>query len=328
MRFSFQHRFLSVAFFASAILLVETVLFHVFNYMHGYFIANMVIYYAVVGIGIGAFLASRLRISDQQCFLFCVTGMTVLLYVTAIILVLYPAVWLLSLLTPCTFIFPVLFITRSFENYESDNIYLYDMVGAGLGVILTVLLFSFLLSEEIILFLLIILPLVGFLSVRLSKERTQMRWWGRGLAVLSIVAVVLLGAQLTTDSLNFCRIVNRSFTGFDRQKNFYLFSPTRLVKSYDSLAGRLDVFSWRTRHTVLNHGLSNDVFSNGQRSDYAELQKKGVVYPTKDVRVLYGPVKEPRVFIIGSSAEGIIKVIRRITPLQNITPKKHPLFQR
>jgi len=42
--------------------------------------------------------------------------------------------------------------------------------------------------------------------------------------------------------------------------------------------------------------------------------------PALDRRVLYGIKDDPKIFIIGSAAEGIIKTVKKLTPLENITP--------
>ena len=58
---STQQRFWSVTFFAALILLTETVLAHCLEILHDFFIAVAVISNAVLGIGLGAFVASMVR---------------------------------------------------------------------------------------------------------------------------------------------------------------------------------------------------------------------------------------------------------------------------
>ena len=46
--------------------------------------------------------------------------------------------------------------------------------------------------------------------------------------------------------------------------------------------------------------------------------RRNELFPSIDPRVVYGLVREPRVFVIGPASTGIIKTLRTITPVQNI----------
>ena len=61
----------AVFFFAGVVLLSETVLFHATTFVLDYILATTVIGCAVAGIGLGAFLASRLQSRETDIFGWC-----------------------------------------------------------------------------------------------------------------------------------------------------------------------------------------------------------------------------------------------------------------
>jgi len=312
---------LRVTFFAAVVLLTETLFFHVFNYIHDYFIAILAISFAILGIGIGAFLAEKIKTATEDLFLSCVVGTTITLYLSVTVIIGYPALWLLSIVTPLAFVFPVVYITRAFKDSQSNLVYLYDMIGAGLGLIVTILLFKILITEEVVLLLLVTLPFIAFWEVQTRKKRS----WQILASVyicLSIVALILLWYQYQTNKLNLFFIVNRTGVHFtDPSKVFVRLEGEKLVKSYDSLIGRIDILKrGKSYHLVIYDGHGNDHFTNAESYEYEYYLNKHGKWTTSDVRVLYRIVDEPRVFIIGSSAQGIIKTLKRITPVENLIP--------
>lgn len=319
---SAKFSFLKVTFFAAFVLLLETVLFHVLNYIYDYFAATMVISFAILGIGLGAFLASRINIKEEALFSLCCIGTTLCVYIAvAAVMFSYPLFWISAASIPLSFLFPVVYIATIFRNHRASPVYMYDMVGAFLGVLITVLLYKFLHSESIILLLTLVIPFVG-LIVQLFSGKPAKRFIFLILFILLIIpSGFFFYKQLAHDSFNVFRIISRQPFNPDQPKIFNYFSSDKLAKSYDSLLGRIDVVHSKIKKSfvVAWNGFDNDHFNDRDKGDYdTYFGPRDIEWPHQDIRILYGVVDEPKVFIIGSAAQGITKSVKTMTPLRNI----------
>ena len=316
-------RFLGVTFCAALVLLLETVLFHLLEYIHDFFVATSVIGYTVLGIGLGAFAASRVRQSPPRLFFLACIGTTLGLYATSWVLVRYPVPLAIAAATAATVFFPVTYITVLFRDNPGGRVYLYDMAGAFAGVVMTVLLYGFLSSESIITLLLAGVPLVGLCVYLASGDAAPGR--PRRIAYLVAAPLIVAGGALLThqlvyDSLNLFRIFDRSAPHASRiLKNR---PPSHLAATYDSLVGRIDILKAPGEDSYLTawNGRVNDYFSTWRPNRYPHYKSKGIRWPAGDQRVLYGLTEAPRVFIVGSAARGITKTVKRITPTDHIVP--------
>ncbi len=305
-----------VALFAALVLCLETVLFHVTEYLFEYVDAVMIVSCAVLGLGLGAFAAGTFRLRERTLLL-VVCGGTAVALAASVVALLHPPLWRAMVVLPLTFAFPAWYVSDAFARLRTRRVYFYDMLGVSVGVSLTVAAYLVLRSEGILLVVMGSLALAGLVG--------GLRWAPRpvvvGFALLLATTVALLVAHGGWDVLNFHHLVSRDNEHFDRLKVFRS-KLDRPVRSYDNLVGRVDVL-WRVPsrgecHVAYN-GYGNDHFTEGKPRDYAErYQGKGVQWPTQDVRFMYGTVPEPRVMIVGSAAQGIIKSVRRITPLDRI----------
>ncbi|NOZ85976.1 MAG: hypothetical protein GXP49_06890 [Deltaproteobacteria bacterium] len=318
-----QGRFLYVTAFAALLLLLETVLFHMVDYLFDYFSATGVISWAVLGIGLGAFAASRIHGDEDRVYLFCSIGATLSLYLTSFVILRYTVVPLIAVCISMLFFFPVMFITLAFKRHPADKVYLFDMAGAGLGVVITVTLYTFLRSEGILLLCLVALPLTGL--IRFTRSTTASRASKRTAAIITgsfvLLAGILFVIQVSTDSLNLIRLF-RTDGPYDVPKVYDVKDPDRIARSYDSLVGRIDLltFPWRPNfYCVCYNGYGNDGFGPTRPPEYNYFKKKGIRWPSADQRVLYGLTNEPRIFVIGAAARGVTKSIKKLTPLENIT---------
>ncbi|MBU0458504.1 hypothetical protein KKF03_03570 [Patescibacteria group bacterium] len=316
MLFVQDNNLFKVTFLAACILLTETLLFHVLNYIHNFYVATLAISLVMLGIAAGALVVPKIKLKVKDLFSVCCLGMVVSLFITAVFVVFYPKIWVLALVIPLCFIFPVAFIMRMFTDEQVKSVYLFDMIGAGLGVIFTVKFFDLFITEEIYLLLILVVSVAGLLSLKKLAPKT-MKFIYVSLLCIAISSCALLVIQIKNDSLNLFRIINRD-AGLNTRKLFMFsnYKPEMLVKSYDSLAGRIDLFDRGSSYLVAYNGFGNDHFENSKSVGYRP--EKGEKVLTKDIRVLHGPVKEPKVFVIGSSAQGIIKPLKTITPPENI----------
>ena len=157
-------RQLAVFFFAAIVLLCETLLFQATKYVLDYIVAMAVISCAVAGIGLGAFLASRWSWSERNVFGWCCGGTAASLYLAAWVLLRYPNLFLLLPAIAGVFVCPSYFIARAFAQGSARGVYLFDMLGAGTAVLLTVWAYQGLTTEAIFLVTVTVLPLVGALA--------------------------------------------------------------------------------------------------------------------------------------------------------------------
>jgi len=305
-----------VAFFSSLVLMLETVLFHVTEYLFEYLDAVMVIGWAILGVGLGAFLAGVFRLNERTLFLVACGGTAVALAASVFALI-HPPLWRAMLVVPLTFAFPAWYVSDAFARLRTRRVYFFDMLGVSAGVAVTVLLYLVLRSEGVLLATLVVLAVAGLLACRGRPPRVA----AAAFIGLLLCSEGLLIAHAGWDVLNFHHLVSRDNEHFDRLKVFRS-KLERPVRSYDNLVGRVDVL-WRKPsrgecHVAYN-GFGNDHFTLSAPRDYERRYRgKGVRWPSRDVRFMYGTVAEPRVMIVGSAAQGIIKSVRRITPLDRI----------
>ena len=338
-----RSRFLRVAFLAAFVLVEETLFFHVLNYVFDYHAATLVISFALLGTGLGAWFAGGVRLSENVLFPLSCLGTLLSMYACSALTLRYPLLWLSGSCAALCFFFPVLYISRVFRDHASNRVYLYDMLGASLGVLAVVLLYRILPSEGIFLVLLHTLAVTGAIAALRGRNRTV-----RTICLPLFLACVLVNARVYTlplhDAHNMHNILARTCeTGiFDLNglKQFTVLDTARThVKTYDNLQGRIDIqkststtrYDYKTtqtvdrlqpldRYHVIYDGYANDKFAHSRHRTYEYYKKRKRRWPSKDIRVLYGLVPEPRVCIIGSAAEGIVKAVKRITPPENILP--------
>ncbi len=312
---------LSVTFLAGLVLLVETVLFHVLSYVHDYYVGTLAISCAVLGIGLGAAAASRVRSASPALFSWTCLLTTLCIYVSFAVLLRYPVPWLATFVAAPCFFFPVMFIAAVFRDHSSERVYLYDMAGAFLGVVATVALYALLRSEHILALVLTALPALGLLAAVSYAPARRLVPIGLNIALLG-GGVYVAAQQFRSDAFNLHQLVNAKHSALDPRKVFVLY-PNGLDRTYDNLRGRIDVLQpARSRDSlVAYHGMVNDHFTPNVARDYrSHYEPQKIEWPTKDCRVLYGIVPEPRVFVVGSAAQGIVKTLKKITPPENITP--------
>jgi len=318
------YRFLKVTYFTLLVFVLETVLFHVANYIHDYFEAVSMISYVILGIGLGAVIAHKIKLSEPQTFILSSLGTIVALSIAAGKVVFFASSGISNLVLLIVFVFPTLYVVKIYREQKSNQIYLFDMLGAFLGVLGVAGLYRFFPSETIFFLILTLLPFVGLLAVFSQKLRFKAVFSLLFLVAITI-GVILLYSQLASDAYRLFDSINCKGVRVSPEKTTKIFcGDVTLVRSYDNLAGRVDVTTSKTGKSSANYLVSFDGWPNDQfnrraiSGDYAQYQGKD--WPALDLRFLYGVVNEPRVLVMGSSAQGIIKSLKRITPAENITP--------
>lgn len=313
-------RLLRVTALAALVLLVETVFFHLMEILFDYYAATAVISYAVLGIGAGAFAAHRVRLRDDLLFAACTGATAVAILIAAAVTVRYPDVNAIAVSIAACFVAPVLYITVRFQQEAAEKVYLYDMAGAGLGVVVTVALYALLRSESILLLTVTALPVAGLVAARGAPPRPR-RVAFATLGPLAAVAAGLLVLQLATDKLNLLLIFDQDAAPYTQRSIFKNLDRSRLIKTYDNLIGRIDVVTSRDgRKAICYNGYGNDHIHPKVHRTHAYYREHGIEWPSGDSRVPYGLAEEPRFYIIGSAARGITETVKKLTPTENITP--------
>lgn len=308
-----SQQLIKLSFFTLLILLTETLFFHVLNYIYGYFEAILVISYAIFGIGLGAYFASKLKTNLDNIFNYCLIGMSLSLYAVILKLIFFPTIIFLNFIFVLIFLFPSVYIAKVYAQHRSYRVYLFDMVGGFFGILLLVLLFRFRTTEEILIFALLALSSALLLSL-FFKNSNKNKLTTIFCILLFFASIFFLKNQILFDKYNLFNILNCKDTTLDIEKSFCKYQG-KLVKSYDSLSGRIDVTqsSANSSYKVSYSGYSNDHFN---KKNYATGNPN---WPLRDIRVLYGVVPSPKIFVMGSSAQGIIKPLKQITNPENIT---------
>ena len=311
----------SVTFFAAVVLLAETLFFHVTKFIVDFLQATCVIGCAAVGVAIGACLAGCWRPRISTFFSACCAGTTASLYIAAYVLLRQPRFEWLLLATSGIFVFPSAYIAGAFERGSVSRVYFFDLLGAALGVAVAVLAFGWLGSEEIFLAVVALLPIAGL--VPLLDRETELRVGrvslGLGLIVAACMGSVGLYQQLRDDRFNVVRLVNPAAPSIPMESMLRRKSRLRVTDTYDNLVGRIDVLPSKGRTFVTYDGFFNDNFTSAVVRDYQLYAAPDKVrFPVMDKRVFYGFVTEPAVFVVGPAAQGIIKTLRAITPVEKI----------
>jgi len=319
-----KYRFFKITYFTLIVFILEVVFFHVFNYIHDYFNATLIISYVVLGIGLGAFISSKVKISEKYLFILCSLGTIFSLYIAVIKTVFYTSIGISNFILSLVFLFPAIYISRAYTEHKSNQIYLFDMAGCFLGVVLVVLFYKFFVSETIFLLVLLIIPLVNLIDI-LCQKLEHKKAFAFVFFVFLIPGLVLLCQQVGVDKHNLFGIINCKDIEESPEGTIKIFCRDwPLIKSYDNLMGRIDITRGKlgtsSSYTVSYNGWPNDVFHKRMISTSDDYSKyKGEQWPTLDIRFLYGAIQKPKILIIGSSAQGAVKTLKRITPVENIT---------
>ena len=316
-------RCLKIAFAAAIVLIAETALFHALLYVREVFTATAVIGHAVIGVALGALAASRVRCRESILFAACCGGTALGIWLAGAVVAKYPALPLVAAATAMCVAFPMTYVATMFREHPGPQVYLSDMAGAAFGVCATAGLYELLDTEGIALALAAVVPLVGAVSLAAARDAgPKLRIGGAAGGVLMAAAGALaLVAHLESDAFDLFRIFDRE-SPFAEDKMLQRALPDALIRSYDSLVGRIDVIRVPPpRHNDISYnGYSADHFKREKNRTYAELKERRRRWPSLDQRVFYGHVRRPTFYVIGAAGRGILHTVKKITPAGNIMP--------
>lgn len=288
-------------FFMSALLFVlEIVLFHVLRYVADYLDAMAIIAYALLGIGLGGLVASRVRVDEGRCFLACALGTWAALVLCLIKIVKLPTTGASNLVLASVFFFPGLYVALAFRSYRAARVYLVDLAGAGGAVLLLYVLYGVSYSEMILLMALLCLAVAGGADALRSAAP---RPWTLAFAACGALSLAGTVYELASGGLNFYhQVANKKTVGGRRS-----YPPdSEFLRFYDNLVARVEVLRFP--------GDTPEVYfytSDGLRED--EFDRRLPKTFRRDLRLVGNLVAEPRIFIIGTSGAGIVKTAKYLT---------------
>ena len=312
-------------FFASmAFLFLETAVFHVLLFTRSHLEANLVISYALLGLGIGSLVTFFLK--DRGSLHFpAVVGFFVLSITLVFINVTrFPGLVHLSPFMILPFAVGNIIITQAFRRGNTNRIYFSNLLGAFAGIIFSVAFIPTLKTENAVLLCIGVLCLLGLLF-------SQGVPYGRTIRSLSLLFLIVslgtMGLNLRWHFLDL-EVITRSAGSVGSTKDvFQLQTAGRpFFLSRDSLVARISLLKAESDHQAVGYdgtvnssyhvvcfdGSANDVVENTAPIMYRNDPRIPFMYfeNGRQVRLFSQP---PRVFIIGTSAQGIVKSIKFLT---------------
>lgn len=285
--------------FAILLFFLELIFFRVLGYVTHYLESMLIIAYALAGVAVGGLAAARIQAEEESCYRVCLMGTYGCLFLSLWKVLRYPSLGVDNLTLVGMFAFPAYYIARAFRRHASGSVYLYDLAGAGLAVPLLLISHSLGYMEQILLATSLVIALLGLANA--LRDKPVRLGWGLCFTSLALLSAVAMGYEARTGRLNFFYLVKPG--PLSEGKEFG--KDRKLFRFYDNLIGRVEVQSDEVpgpRYAYVSSGMHQDGF----RPDYPPRFRR-------DARLIGGFFSEPRMFIIGSSAEGVLKTARYMT---------------
>lgn len=312
---------IQVFFTAFVFFFLETALFHLLQFTHDHLESTLVISYALLGLAAGALGACL--VGNGLNFPLLVLCFALSIVLAFISIVRFPGLVRLSPLLILPFFLGNMIITYFLKTENSNRIYFFDLAGATAGIFFSVLAIPFLKTENALLLCVAVMGSVGFLFSRRGGRGRVYRILFAGLCLVSLAA---LAAGLRWDFLAPEKIIAVGGRGLIKDCYRFKRRGLRYLVSRDSLVTRVSVFSFPAdqeiraydgstlteEQWVCFNGDSNDRLSATPLSVYRNDPRIPFMYNAGGLqRNLFNP--PPRVFIIGTSAEGIVKSVKLLT---------------
>ena len=221
-------------------------------------------------------------------------------------------------------IFPFLvgnvIITYFFRSENSNRIYTLDLTGATCGIFFSVIFIPLLKTENALLLCITVMCVVGFLF---SGQGKNSRVFKTIFTALFIVFLSTLAANLQWGFLELEKITTAGGKEQGKDCSWFVRRGLPFLFSRDSLVTRVSVFSYKSEpeiraydgstttegHWVCFNGDSNDTLDATPLSVFRNDPRIPFMYSENGVQhTLFNP--PPRVFIIGTSAQGIVKSVK------------------
>ena len=284
------------------VLLAEVLFFQYLMFLSDYLSANFVISVALLGLAVGAIIAGFYLSNKNSSALLLgakllPAGVLASLIAGMLLPDMYIAIGLVMILP---FAAASLILSTLISIYPSHKVYAADLVGAGLGAILGVILIPLVREEGTFLILFALaLCLIPLVSESFSNSRPALKIAAPIILCLA-VALAFINSKLNFFNLDWSvrptKQANKVFSRFWDQ--FKKEEPHKIVASEGSLVERID---------MMDRGGFLVTYFNAYGNDRVIQHKYNDSLFVWDRRVPIGLVKYPTVLIVGTSAEGVTK---------------------
>jgi hypothetical protein len=287
-----------VFFVAMAVIGLETVSFQALSFVADYLRATEVLSIALLGLSAGGVLAWVWRRGGLGIVL-ALLPLSVLATFPVILRHSDQPVFLMVAMTP-PYILASLVISRMFAALPPSQVYVFDLVGAGLGTVLVVLAIPLLREEGSFFFLTLLASIPLGLHARAHRHRVL----GTTAGILVVGSVALLVAHLALDPFNMLRHArggDKLFNGWYDAKGNERYA---LLYSRGSLIERIDIIASAAN---ARKGPWMSVY-NGRIVDAItpEVAKVGRL----DNRLPNTLVRDPDTLLVGPSGQGLTKAVQ------------------
>jgi hypothetical protein len=309
----FKKNRLEVFIIAFSLLFLESVFFKTALYIHDYLNALLIISYALTGLGIGAILNHHFKNLTNRHIFWCKNIIILSIILSLVNFIRFPEFLFFSPTLIIPFASGNIIISHFLRKDNAYIVYFFDLTGATIGIISS-LVFIPLIKEENCFILLIII-----LSASLFFNPTgKIKAWFICVPLLTL-GIISLVYNISNDKVNFANIVNCS-SNMNDQKIFCLPQKNDILFSKSANTQRIEAVKYSSRAVgVAFDGVPNDFITN-----------TGIELPLYEPRIIYELVNRPHALIIGTSAQGIVKTVKshngRITGLE-INPRIIELMQ-
>ena len=308
---------IQVFIIAFSILFVETSFFHILIFTHSYLEANFVISYALMGLSIGSlitfFIGKKMKI-DFQMLIYLLIISTVLAFIN---IVRFPEKTSFSPFLILPFLIANTAITYFFVRGNSNRIYFFDLAGATCGVLFSIVAIPLLKAENALLLCIFLLALTTcfFNEGKLKKTRVLVS----SIILLGSVVLVLLNfydSRFELEAITKChdKSLPRIFCFLKKPQTSH--KQYDLILSKDSLVSRISAYrklqDGRSTVFVCYDSYSNDRITPGLPSRWRNDHRIPFMFSEHNNHARLF-VEDPRVLIIGSGAQGIVKPIKHLT---------------
>jgi len=307
-----------VSITACTLIALETVSFQTLVYVNEYLVATQVISVALMGIALGGLLSYFISKSAERTM----PGILLTLYPLALLMTfpviirLNPHPVLMMILMTVPYVIASMIISLMFNTMKPGIVYLFDLVGAGLGAFLAVAAIPFL-REEGSFFL---IAAIGCISIIIFSFMHRRRAFAAAGIALFLVCGGLLTIHIAFDSFNMAKTGTcdkKEFPGkiFHcralREGGKYPFE--RLKYSRGSLMERIDIEGVFKKHEKGYRRHYYRTWFNGRANDHVSKnpkKKKGILDRRMPTRLKLGT--DPDTLLVGPAAEGLTKTVKSL----------------
>ncbi len=286
---------------SALVLFIEIVYFQVLIFVHNYLKASSIIAYALLGLALGGLVGYVVtRKAWPNRYLYLAIALVLAQVLPLVNIIWFPRLLSYPIMLSLPFFVASIMISNLFAQASSFVIYFYNLAGSAVGVLLAAASMTWLGEEASIVMGMVVAALMAVV-VPASSVRAR-KLVGSAMVVLSLGAVVWFAAARP---INFAEDIRCTMDAPELRDKVYCkiarIEGAKVIISESSLVARVDIAKY-PRLAALQ------TFQAGTLSDHVQrFEPKDFKW---DIRLPRGLVKDPRVLVVGTSAEGVVKTAR------------------